>query len=223
MSAIIVSDLHIGLRYFMSDRFKQFLQTLPGDADLVLNGDTVDRRRRHLSPVHMEVLGLIARESERRRVVWVWGNHDWRFLPSERGKIEFAKEHRIGGKLFVAHGHKFDYIMPLTRPMIVLIRIIHDLRVRFGSSEFVHVAFAAKRFAGLYRFLRAHIAGNAVRYAKNNNSEVVACGHTHYAEDITAGGIRYINTGSWTEVPVYCLAVDNGTVEMRKLFDSRES
>jgi hypothetical protein len=35
----------------------------------------------------------------------------------------------------------------------------------------------------------------------------VACGHTHYPEDLILHDIRYINTGAWTEFPAYYLQI----------------
>jgi predicted phosphodiesterase len=36
---------------------------------------------------------------------------------------------------------------------------------------------------------------NAVNCAMENGYEAVACGHTHYPEDIVFNGIRYITQG----------------------------
>ena len=42
MKAIIVSDLHIGTRYFRAQRLESFLQSLPKGYDLILNGDVAN-------------------------------------------------------------------------------------------------------------------------------------------------------------------------------------
>ena len=39
MKAIIVSDLHIGTRYFRAQHFDNFLKSLPKGYDLAFNGD----------------------------------------------------------------------------------------------------------------------------------------------------------------------------------------
>ncbi|MEE4606925.1 MAG: hypothetical protein V2J65_37000, partial [Desulfobacteraceae bacterium] len=51
------------------------------------------------------------------------------------------------------------------------------------------------------------IALNAVSCAIENGFEAVTCGHTHYPEDMVVDGIRYINTGAWTELPAHYLYV----------------
>lgn len=200
----------------MFEPLKKFLAGLPEGVELVLNGDTVDRRRKRLTPLEKEALRLLRDESFKRKVIWIWGNHDWKYIPPDPGKIEFVRNYNVEKRLFLSHGHKFDFIMMVTRPLIILIRMLHDLHVDLGGRH-VHVAFAAKRFAVLYGFLRQHIAGNAARFAKVNGYGAVACGHTHYAEDLIIGGTRYINTGAWTEAPIYCLTVDHDSVKLMNI------
>ena len=55
---------------------------------------------------------------------------------------------------------------------------------------------------------------NAIEYAKENNYEAVTCGHTHFTEDVTVDGIRYVNTGCWTELPASYLHVDDSDIRL---------
>ena len=41
--------------------------------------------------------------------------------------------------------------------------------------------------------------------ALENGYEAVICGHTHYPEDRVYNGVRYLNTGAWTESPAFYL------------------
>ena len=43
--------------------------------------------------------------------------------------------------------------------------------------------------------------------AIENGFEAVTCSHTHYPENMVVDGIRYINTGAWTELPAHYLYV----------------
>jgi len=217
LNTIILSDLHIGSRYFISEPLKGFLENLPPQADLVLNGDSVDRRRFKILPQHRSMLDLLAKESYRRKVIWIWGNHDWKYLPSDPGKIEFMKSFNIGRRLYVSHGHKFDLILLILRPLTNIIRIIYDRRAELGNNR-VHVALAAKRFEWLYSVLRKHVALGAVNFARKNGYEAVACGHTHYVEDVVMNGIRYINTGAWTEPPITYISVDQEKIELKTIY-----
>jgi len=217
MHAVVVSDLHIGSRSFIVEPLINFLGNLPEKVELVLNGDTVDRRWRRMGPVHQEALNLILKEADNRRVVWIWGNHDWKFRPPHSERIKFVKDYNIGKRLFLSHGYNFDYLTPLNRPILTFIRMVHDWSLDLGAKQHRHVAFSAKKFARLYRVLRMHIAKNAVRFARRNGYQAVTCGHTHYAEDIMADGIRYINTGSWTEAPIYYLSVNSEVIELKDI------
>jgi len=222
MHAVVVSDLHIGSRYFMLEPFKDFLSGLPENVDLILNGDTLDRRWRRLNGSHQESLDLVLGEADRRRVIWIWGNHDWKFRPPRSEKIEFVKSYSIGKRLFLSHGYNFDYITPVNRPLMTFIRIVYDWYSDAGRKQHRHVAFTAKKFVKLYGVLRRHIARNAVRFAKKNGYETVTCGHTHYAEDLVIDGIRYINTGSWTEAPSYFISVNTELIELRDVKSVKE-
>ena len=79
MKAIIVSDLHIGTRYFRAQHFRNFLKILPEGYDLILNGDVTNEIDEAFNQVHHQVLELIRQESFRRKVVWVRGNVDHYF------------------------------------------------------------------------------------------------------------------------------------------------
>jgi UDP-2,3-diacylglucosamine pyrophosphatase LpxH len=73
----------------------------------------------------------------------------------------------------------------------------------------MHVAHYAKRFPRLYDILCRHVRLNAVEFAREHGYAAITCGHTHFAEDVMVDGIRYINTGAWTEAPVVCLWMDD--------------
>jgi UDP-2,3-diacylglucosamine pyrophosphatase LpxH len=57
---------------------------------------------------------------------------------------------------------------------------------------------------------------NAVNCAVENGYEAVTCGHTHYPEDRLINGIRYINTGAWTESPTYYLLVTDDILSLKR-------
>ena len=215
MSTIIVSDVHLGSRYCLADEFARFVGSLPRDATLVLNGDTVDYRHRGLAGQHRAALDRLRVESLARRIVWVRGNHDERFVLAEPGRIEMTPGYSVGKQLFVAHGFLFDRIMPRQRLFLVLFRFFHRTRVWLGAPS-VHVAHYAKKFRWLYRILTEQVARRAVAFARQNGYEAVTCGHTHHIEDRTLDGIRYINTGSCTERPLVYLAVDDERIELRQ-------
>ena len=216
---IIVSDLHIGSAQFLRNEFLAFLDSLPPEATLVFNGDVVDSRVRAFSPAEEAVMDRIEEESHRRHVIWVSGNHDERFVHTPHGRIEYKASHNLGTRLLITHGSEFDGIRRRAFVFYAVFRIFHYLRMALGAPR-VHVAFYAKKWPRLYGILRHHVARRAVRYAKKNGYSTVICGHIHSAEDTTVDGIRYINTGTWTEHPPHYVLVEGDRIELMKWGDA---
>ncbi len=222
MNAIIVSDLHIGSRNFLFHEFKSFIERIPPDYELILNGDIIDDPKNKLTPLHQRILDIIVRISKRQKVVWVQGNHDNGFIPDEIGKIEFKPIYKINNSLLIAHGHDFDQIMPMSKVFMKAFTLMHNLRIYLGAPP-VHVSDYAKSWKSLYSVLLKNVMKNAVVSAKDNGCTAVACGHTHYPEDRFFEGIRYINTGSWTESPAYCILVNDKNMMLKPVGDCFEA
>ena len=221
MKAIIVSDLHIGSRYFLCENFKQFLQNIPQDYEFILNGDIIDNPYVKMKPADQQILDRFEEMSFRQKVVWVRGNHDNGYIPDNLGKILIKQHHALGKRLFVTHGDFFDHVMPRSQMFIKAFKMMHDLRVKLGARP-VHVAQYAKKWKSFYGYLRKNVMLNAVNYAAANGFEAVTCGHTHFAEEQLVNGIRYLNTGAWTERPTYYVRVTDNEITLNKTADSAE-
>ena len=206
MNAIIVSDLHIGSRYFLYQDFETFLGNISEEYELILNGDIIDNSYSELIEPHKRIMDLIKQASYRQRVVWVRGNHDNGYLPTEFGEVHFKSFYNIKHRLLIAHGDDFDEIMPRNQTFMKAFKLMHNLRVTLGAKP-VHVAHYAKKWEIFYTVLRKNVMMNAVNCAIENGYEAVTCGHTHYPEDTVFNGTRYINTGAWTELPTCYLLV----------------
>lgn len=207
MQAAVVSDLHIGLPYFRKTAFMQFVESLDDRTSLILNGDIVDNPHQCLEPPDQAVLELLVAQSFRRQVTWIYGNHDEDFRMANPGEIEFRRSLALGTRLMVVHGDDFDTVMPNNRWFLRLFKFCHNLRLRMGADP-VHVAEIAKRWTPLlYRVLTEQVKKNAVDCALENGFQAITCGHTHYAEDTTIRGVRYINTGTWTEDPLHYISI----------------
>jgi UDP-2,3-diacylglucosamine pyrophosphatase LpxH len=215
MNIIVVSDCHIGSKFFVNGAFEQFLKRLPSDHTLILNGDVIDNFYRRLQPSHQKILDLIKHLSFQQKIIWIMGNHDDGYLPDQLGHVDFKRSYSVGRRLLITHGHDFDEIMYRNQWFMKTFKLMHDIRVKLGSKP-VHVAEYAKKWSYFYRILRTNVSKNAVRCAMENGYEAVACGHTHYAEDVILNGVRYINTGTWTEYPAYFIHVTDETILLKK-------
>ena len=219
MNAIIVSDLHIGSRHFLLQDFERFLKNLPEDHELILNGDIINNPYMELPPSHQRILDLIEQVSFHQKVVWLLGNHDIGYTPKKFGEVQFKKSYTLENRLLIVHGYDFDEIMPKNQAFIKAFKIMHNLRVKLGAKP-VHVAKYAKKWKILYKVLCNNVMMNALKCAMENGYEAVVCGHTHYPEDIFLNGIRYINTGAWTESPAFFLQVTGDKMNLKNITES---
>ncbi len=219
MNAIIVSDLHIGSKFFLYPDFELFLNNIPQDAEFILNGDIIENPYAKLEKADQRILARIEQMSFRQKVVWVRGNHDNGYIPQNLGNIQIKPHHTLQKRLFITHGDFFDAVMPQGRAFIKTFKMMHDLRVKLGARP-VHVAEYAKKWKRFYGYLRKNVMLNAVNYARENGFKAVTCGHTHYAEEQFINGIRYLNTGAWTEMPAYYLLVADNEMKLKKITDS---
>ncbi len=206
-AAVVVSDLHIGLPFFSRGAFIQFVESLARGTALILNGDIVDNPYQRLESKDEAVLDFLIEQSYQRQVIWIYGNHDADFRMPEPGQILFRRSLALDKRLMIVHGDDFDTIMPNNRWFLRLFKFCHRVRLRLGANP-VHVAELAKRWTPLlYRVLTEQVRKNAVDCALQDGFEAITCGHTHFAEDSVYKGVRYINTGSWTEEPRYYVSV----------------
>ena len=211
----VVSDLHLGNRYFNHQAFMAWLDQLPLNATLVLNGDIIDDPTQPLNGCHGSVLKRIIAESSRRSVIWIHGNHDADFRMEDVGEIQFLREWNIGHQLLIVHGHKLDDVMPNHPVFKWFFRRFHDLCVMFGLRD-MHVAQYAKHWPRLYKVLNNRVVRNGIKFAKSKGFSAIVCGHTHFALDDNNSDVRYLNTGSWTELPLHYLSVDSDNIVLHE-------
>jgi len=200
----IVSDLHLGLPQFRRSLFKEFLDNLPSNAVLVLNGDTIDAPSRNLPEGDLAVLEKLAAMSINgiKKIVWLEGNHDEAYRPPVQGKIQFEKFYVFSEyEAMVTHGAFFDNVMPHNKWFLWLFKRLHNFRVKLGSPP-VHVAEYAKKWRLLYDYLQKTVRRNAIQHSRENGYRTIVCGHLHCAEKYEdSTGVCYVNTGAWTEFP----------------------
>jgi UDP-2,3-diacylglucosamine pyrophosphatase LpxH len=213
MNAIIVSDLHIGSPYLQSRILEDFLEALPADYEFILNGDIIDLPYSKMNKSDQRILDRIEQISLGQKVVWIQGNHDNGYTPTGLGEVKVMRSYSIGNRLLITHGDDFDEIMPRSRSFMKAFKLMHNLRVKLGAKP-VHVAEYAKKWKSFYSVLRKNVALNAVSCAVENGFEAVTCGHTHYPEDMVVDGIRYVNTGAWTELPAHYLHITKDDIAL---------
>ncbi|MCK5529215.1 MAG: metallophosphoesterase, partial [Kiritimatiellae bacterium] len=123
MISILVSDIHLGSPHSNAEEFIKFLNELPAEAGLIINGDVVDHWHRDLEGISLQALERLKAESYKRKVIWVRGNHDSKYKLEDPAKIEFADSYHIGKRLYIAHGHNFDNVMPPHKGFIIFFKM----------------------------------------------------------------------------------------------------
>jgi len=212
--AFIISDLHLGSSETRHEALLAFMDSLPGGATLVLNGDVANDATKRMPAVAgaRTILDELRRQSFLRPVIWVDGNNDAGYRPENPGRIEFRSDLAFGRDLYVCHGHQFLAVPGSTVGLQKLMRrallLIHRDRDRT-----MHIADYLQQVPPLYRLACRLVSRGAIRFARRNGYAAITCGHTHHAEALTTGGIQYFNTGTWTEMPAHYLEVtDNDFV-----------
>jgi UDP-2,3-diacylglucosamine pyrophosphatase LpxH len=182
---------------------------------LILNGDTIDDPHKNLSPEDQAIVEFLKRESHRREIFWVYGNHDADYLMPEPENIVFSRHIEVQDRLLVVHGDNFDEVMPRSALFVRFLSLLHELRIKLGAHP-VHVAeFAKKRLGPFYKILTKAVKKNAVKCAVDSRFEAVTCGHVHYMEDSVCDGVRYLNTATWTEEPLPYIEMVNDTLVLK--------
>lgn len=209
---IITSDVHIGSPHCRVDACIDFLERLPDGMTLVLNGDTLDQPREPIPRAQQPIVRALNTQARQRQLIVLEGNHDAFALREHVPAVTCAEQLLMPGRLVAMHGHQIDAVMPAHRHFIRVFRRFHALRVLLGAPD-VHVAEYAKKWRLAYHVLVRRQRRNGVQYARDHGVTAIVCGHVHAPEEATHGGIRYLNTGAWTEAPTYCVRVLPGSVD----------
>lgn len=205
----IISDLHLGSPHFKRDNFHSFLDSLPENSCLILNGDTIDQPASPLPQDDQDVLNRLLSPPVGREIIWIEGNHDNAALMEQKWKVRMLPYLSLGPPLntLVIHGVCFDTLGCKLRHGVSFFRTLHNLRVRLGMSS-VHFAEYAKSWRFMYFLMRRTVRSNAVSHARGLGRNVVVCGHVHKPEKRLDGDVHYFNTGSWLDPENYYLVIN---------------
>ncbi len=185
--SIFISDIHLGNSLCQANKLLDFLHGNCADT-YYLVGDIIDSWCLHkVWPNEHDriVKYFLTHTSE---IIYIPGNHD-AFFRSYNGYclmgIEFKNKiihSGVDGKQYlVIHGDKFDLLTNMES-------LWHPPWPNWIKRPF---HFVIDRINQIEKQL--------TNEAKKYKVDGVICGHTHNAMDNTISGIRYLNTGSWTQ------------------------
>jgi UDP-2,3-diacylglucosamine pyrophosphatase LpxH len=211
VNATVVGDLHIGSRYFSPEVFRRFLESLPERNLLILNGDTLHKEPALMEPAHLQAIDAIAGLSLSRRVVWIVGNHDARYRPPQPEKIDFCACYDDNGTLLVTHGQEF---VPCRAALDLAGAVLQRIRVK---GDCLMSTRSARKLPRLFSFFVKRSAAKAAAFARRKGYSTIVCGHLHEHADLTFNGVRYINTGSWIDGPVFRLDITDDHLRLQRV------
>lgn len=203
---LVISDLHLGSDVCQAGLLEGFLEWAAlSTRQLIINGDIFDDLNfKRLSNKHFACLRSIRRHSDREglRLIWIRGNHDGPAdIVSHIVGVEILEEfvHENGRlRLLILHGDQFDHFITrykrITGVASGLFYYIQKLAPHRAARWIRRVSKRWQRNSEL-------VERGAVAFARARGCNAVTCGHTHLPIVSDREGIRYINSGTWTEHP----------------------
>ncbi len=217
VDTIVISDIHLGSDVSRSKDVLKMLKTFDFKR-LILNGDVFeDLNFKRLDKDDWKFLSYIRKLSNPKRgteVVWVAGNHDGiaQILTHLLG-IPVYDEYlwEFDGETYLAiHGHQFDDFLNQNVVISEIACAVYKFFQKIDSQE-QRMSRWMKRRSKTWLRVSEKIALDAIAYAKKKNAQHVFCGHTHQAMEYQEHGVRYYNSGCWTDKPAHYIAIDTSS------------
>ena len=203
---LVISDLHLGSDVCQARLLEEFLEwAVVNSRELVINGDIFDDLNfKRLSKRHFACLRIIRRNSDRDdfRLVWVRGNHDGPAdIVGHIVGVDVLDEYTYDNgqvRLLILHGDQFDTFITHYKGITALGCGIFYYIQKFAPHN---AARAVRRISKKWQRNSQLVRQRAVEHARARGCRFVTCGHTHFPEVAEVDGVRYLNSGTWTEHP----------------------
>jgi len=209
MKRVIISDTHIGTKFYRSDDLLKFIKTCEYD-ELILAGDIVDFIK---IPVFtercMEIIDAIDYD---KKIIYVVGNHDESFvnlIGKQFFNIIFMKRYEFeekGRKFRIEHGDEYDKGVIHNRLFIKFLSVLQNV------LEFTFNFDFTDWWTGIQ--IKKHKLRSVVHILRENDDvDVFIMGHTHNPEaliwiDENQHIKTYINAGDWVSHQTYVTVID---------------
>ena len=223
MKRIIISDTHIGSKFYRKDALLEFLSTSEYD-ELILAGDIIDFIK---IPVFthrcMEIIELVGKE---KKIIYVVGNHDESFMGLIDKKffnVKFFKRYEFedhGRKFRIEHGDDYEKGMINNRVFVKILSVLQSILE--WSFDFDLTTWWTKMQ------IKKHKLRSVIHILRENDDvDVFIMGHTHNPEaliwiDENEKIKTYINAGDWVSHQTY-VTIINGVSRLRKFSTKRSN
>lgn len=195
-----ISDLHLGGKSkaedFTGEEFLiPFLETLPANSILVLNGDILELKQFNLEEILDNHGKLLEYLFNRDNLYYVVGNHDIKLSRTVFMGKPVLDKLIIGDTLFI-HGHQFDWLNNKHRWMV-------DIALKFLRWLEEHICkdidLTLDKLLKYGRWADSDIKYRkmAIETIKSLGLSRVVLGHTHRKAIYHYKDMTYLNSGCW--------------------------
>ena len=218
---IIVSDIHLG---YSVAQPKKLLETLEKYSfrKLILLGDVFESLNfNNLSQDAWELLKYIGKFSKTKKVRWVEGNHD-KGLSQIVSALVGAKIKKVykwqykNEKYLAIHGHQFDRFLVNNFVISYIATVFYKFVQKIDFKDKRVSRFIKRKSKGWLR-ISEKVFNSAVLYGKVRGVDYVFCGHTHKATKKIKYGIKYYNSGCWTDTPCSYITINKDKIKIHKV------
>ena len=218
--AIIVSDLHLGIKDSKADEFIEFLDKHPTDL-LILNGDIIDgwalNRGAKWKKKHTKVISKILKLSNKTQIIWIRGNHDefiQEFIGTNFGHIEIREDYKLHinntmENYYIFHGDVVDVFITKYKWLSKIGSIGYDFALWLNRIYNGYRKWRKLPYISISQKIKASVKAatnyindfetTALSMASKKGCNGVICGHIHQPADMMIDGKRYLNSGDWIE------------------------
>ncbi|MBX7220502.1 MAG: UDP-2,3-diacylglucosamine diphosphatase [Blastocatellia bacterium] len=220
-STIIISDVHLGSAVSRAECLTAMLKENTFERLLLLGDIFDDLNFNRLRKSHWEVLSVIRELTDPMtgvEVVWVEGNHDEGLsqVASHLIGVEVLQEYTWSdqGRNFLAiHGHQFDQFISNHAFITDVADGFYKFLQRLDREE-QRLSRFAKKISKTWLRQSEKIAQQATEYGRQRGADYVFCGHTHHSIRTESNGVRYVNSGCWTDVPATFIGITPAAVNI---------
>ena len=216
MRRLIISDIHIGSKFYKAEQVKELIESIDYD-QLILNGDILDLIK---VPIFTDrALSLFKAIDPSKEIIYVVGNHDLSFrgfIGESMGPVKFVNSYEFSenDRTFrEEHGDTYDKGWIRDSFWIKLISLIQNSLENYFdvdlTSWYISRKIKKRKLKRIWDLLDA-----------NSDVDVIILGHTHIPEAVIWVNEKeeiktYINCGDWVSHTSYVM-IDNGVARLKE-------
>jgi len=209
MKRLVISDTHIGSKYYKAEKLTEFLSKQDYD-QLILGGDIIDLIR--VPTFTRRAIKILKAIDFSKEIIYVVGNHDISFeglVGEEIFGVKFVKKYEFeecGRKFRIEHGDQYDTGIVHKKLLIKLIVMLYSI-----LEEWLNINITKWWAERLLKKRKLRRVWDILSW--NEDADVIITGHSHCPEAVIwvdeNGFIKtYANIGDWVSHRSYIVITD---------------